>query len=132
MQKKPGWQERKNYKWIYLFLLPTFIVFVMFYLVPVIQVFVTSFTSWYCFNSPKFNGLSNYVNLFKRGTFLISLKNLLAWSLIAMTLHVGFGTLVAFILFRQTVGMEIYKSGLYDTECHFCGCMGDDVPIYFQ
>ena len=50
MQKKPGWQERKNYKWIYLFLLPTFIVFVMFYLVPVIQVFVTSFTSWDGFN----------------------------------------------------------------------------------
>ena len=110
MQKKPGWQERKNYKWIYLFLLPTFIVFVMFYLVPVIQVFVTSFTSWDGFNSPKFNGLSNYVNLFKRGTFLISLKNLLAWSLIAMTLHVGFGTLVAFILFRKPWGWKFTRA----------------------
>ncbi len=110
MRKKPGWQERKNYKWIYLFLLPTIIVFVMFYLVPVIQVFVTSFTSWDGFNSPKFNGLSNYTNLFTRGAFLISLKNLLAWSLIAMTLHVGFGTLVAFILFRKPWGWKFTRA----------------------
>lgn len=110
MGKKAGWQERKNYKWIYLFLLPTVIIFVMFYLVPVLQVFITSFTSWDGFNAPKFNGISNYVNLFQRGAFLISLKNLLAWSLIAMTLHVGFGTLVAFILFRKPWGWKFTRA----------------------
>ena len=69
MRRKPGWQERKNYKWIYLFLLPTVIIFLMFYMVPIIQVFVTSFTSWDGFNSPKFNGLYNYINLFKGDAF---------------------------------------------------------------
>lgn len=110
MKKGSTRQDRKNYKWIYLFLLPTFIVFVMFYMVPVIQVFVTSFTSWDGFNRPKFNGLSNYWNLLNRGAFLISLKNLLAWSLIAMTLHVGFGTLVAFILFRRPYGWKFTRA----------------------
>ena len=110
MRKKPGWQERKNYKWIYLFLLPTVIIFLMFYMVPIIQVFVTSFTSWDGFNSPKFNGLNNYINLFKGDAFLISLKNLLAWGLIAMTLHVGFGTLVAFILYNKPVGWRFTRA----------------------
>ncbi len=91
-------------------MLPTVIIFVMFYLVPVLQVFITSFTSWDGFNAPKFNGISNYVNLFQRGAFLISLKNLLAWSLIAMTLHVGFGTLVAFILFRKPWGWKFTRA----------------------
>lgn len=110
MRRKPGWQERKNYKWIYLFLLPTVIIFLMFYMVPIIQVFVTSYTSWDGFNSPKFNGLNNYINLFKGDAFLISLKNLLAWGLIAMTLHVGFGTLVAFILYNKPVGWRFTRA----------------------
>ena len=79
-------------------------------MVPIIQVFVTSFTSWDGFNSPKFNGLNNYINLFKGDAFLISLKNLLAWGLIAMTLHVGFGTLVAFILYNKPVGWRFTRA----------------------
>ena len=55
--------ERKNYKWIYLFLLPSFIVFVTFYIQPIFTVFYTSFTKWDGFNKPKFIGLTNYINM---------------------------------------------------------------------
>lgn len=75
---KQHW-ERKNYKWIYLFLLPTTVIFLMFYLVPIFQVFVTSFTQWDGFNDPVFNGIRNYQNLFTSSAFLISLKNLFLW-----------------------------------------------------
>lgn len=92
---KAGRIQRANYKWIYLFLLPTIVIFAMFYLMPIAQVFVTSFTKWDGFNAPKFNGLTNYINLFTNSSFLIALKNLLWWCVIALTLHVGFGTLVA-------------------------------------
>ena len=61
---KAGRIQRANYKWIYLFLLPTIVIFAMFYLMPIAQVFVTSFTKWDGFNAPKFNGLTNYINLF--------------------------------------------------------------------
>ena len=64
--------------WIYLFLLPSIVIFLMFYMMPIIQVFVTSFTKWDGFNSPVFNGLNNYISLFKRGAFRISIKNLIA------------------------------------------------------
>lgn len=81
---KAGRIQRANYKWIYLFLLPTIVIFAMFYLMPIAQVFVTSFTKWDGFNAPKFNGLTNYINLFTNSSFLIALKNLLWWCVIAL------------------------------------------------
>lgn len=100
---KAGRIQRANYKWIYLFLLPTIVIFAMFYLMPIAQVFVTSFTKWDGFNAPKFNGLTNYINLFTNSSFLIALKNLLWWCVIALTLHVGFGTWNKVIAVREKI-----------------------------
>lgn len=102
--------QRANYKWIYLFLLPTVIIFAMFYVVPIVEVFVTSFTQWDGFNAPRFNGIRNYINLFNSHSFLTSLKNLFWWCVIAMTLHVGFGTLVAFVLFHRPRGWKVTRA----------------------
>src|SRR5690606_34886368 len=84
--------------WIGIFLLPTVIVLAMFYIVPIVTVLVTGFMDWDGFTAPTFAGLSNYIQLFTYDdTFAVSLRNLFLWSLIAAILHVGFGTLVAFI-----------------------------------
>lgn len=102
--------EKRNYKWIYLFLLPSVLVFLMFYLQPILTVFYTSFTKWDGFNAPTFIGLENYINLFQNQAFLISLKNILLWSLIAATLHVGFGVLVAFVLYHRPKGWKVTRA----------------------
>lgn len=102
--------ERRNLKWIYAFLLPTIILFVLFYLVPIITVFFTSFTKWDGYNKPVFNGIDNYLRLFNIASFRNSLTNLGAWSLIAMTLHVGFGVLVAFLLFQKLKGWKFVRA----------------------
>ena len=102
--------ERNNYKWCYLFLLPTLIIFVAFYVEPIIQVFITSFTKWDGFNTPVFNGLTNYINMFKSASFVSAMKNLLYWCIIAMFLHVGFGTLVAFVLFQHKPGWKVTRA----------------------
>ena len=96
---KASKMERANYKWIYLFLLPTVLIFLMFYFVPIIQVFLTSFTKWDGFNAPEFNGLTNYINMFTNSGFTYALKNLFYWCLAGMFLHVGFGVLTAFVLY---------------------------------
>ena len=84
---KAGRIQRANYKWIYLFLLPTIVLFAMFYLMPIAQVFVTSFTKWDGFNAPKFNGLTNYINLFTQDkTFHTAIVNNLIW--IVLTIFV--------------------------------------------
>ena len=93
--------ERRHFPKIYLFLLPTLILFVMFYLYPILQVLVTAFTKWDGYNQPVFdisNIFVNYKRLFAMRGFAPSLRNLFWWSFIAMTLHVGIGALVAFLL----------------------------------
>lgn len=102
--------ERSNYKWIYLFLLPTLIVFVMFYAAPIVQVFLTSFTKWDGFTDPVFNGLTNYVNLVNSRSFMLALQNLLYWSLLATFVHVGFGVIVALVLFQKPHGWKLARA----------------------
>ena len=102
--------ERRNYKWIYLFLLPSLLIFLIFYLQPIITVFYTSLTKWDGFNTPVFIGLKNYMDMFTNDAFRISLKNILLWSLIAGTLHVGFGVLVAFILYHKPKGWKFTRA----------------------
>ena len=91
-------------------MLPSVLVFLMFYLQPILTVFYTSFTKWDGFNAPTFIGLENYINLFQNQAFLISLKNILLWSLIAATLHVGFGVLVAFVLYHRPKGWKVTRA----------------------
>ena len=106
--------KRKDYRtnllWIYLFLLPSIVIFLVFYLVPIITVVTTSFTKWDGFNSPVFSGLTYYIRLFQSPLFIQSLTNLLGWSLVAMTLHVGYGVLVAFVLFKKPFGWEFTRT----------------------
>lgn len=102
--------EKKNYKWIYLFLLPSVAIFLVFYFVPILSVLYTSFTKWDGFNSPTWIGLANYTKMFRNSTFLISLRNLLMWSVIAMTLHVGFGVLVGVVLFQKPFGWKFTRT----------------------
>ena len=107
---RAGRMRRSNYKWIYLFLLPTFVIFVLFYAAPVVQVFLSSFTRWDGFTAPEFTGLRNYINLFTSSSFLQALKNLFFWCLAAATLHVGFGTLVAFVLYQKPRGWKATRA----------------------
>lgn len=102
--------ERKNLKWIFLFLFPSILIFLIFNMIPIITIFVTSFTKWDGFNTPQFIGVDNFTRLFQDNTFIISSINLLKWSVLASTVHVGFGVLVAFILYEKPIGGKFTKS----------------------
>jgi len=93
--------DASTLRWIYAFILPGLLVFLAFYLYPILTVVVTSFTSWDGFNVPGFIGVTNYIKMFTNAHFLQSLVNLILWSLIAMTLHTGYGVVVAFVLRRK-------------------------------
>lgn len=103
-------KKNVNLIWIYLFLLPTFVIFMAFYAIPIVTMVLTSFTRWDGYNAPVFNGLTNYLNLFSQSAFLISLKNLFFWSAIAAVFHVGYGVLVAFILYSKPFGWRFVRS----------------------
>lgn len=101
---------RSNYKWIYLFILPSAAIFILFYLAPIVTMVGTSFTRWDGFNAPAFIGIENYRRILADSSFVISLRNLVLWSVIAATLHVGFGVLVAFLLFKKPFGWEFTRT----------------------
>lgn len=129
---KAGRIQRANYKWIYLFLLPTIVIFAMFYLMPIAQVFVTSFTKWDGFNAPKFNGLTNYINLFTNSSFLIALKEP---ALVVRDCpdaarrlrHIG-----RFCTVPAPPRLEVHPYSVHDPQRHQCGGLGDDLQIHFQ
>lgn len=74
---------------------------------------MTSFTEWNGFQSPIFVGIDNYLKLFFYDeSFVISLRNLGYWGLIAGTLHVGYGVLIAFILYTKPLGWKFVR-GVY-------------------
>jgi len=105
-----GKLERRNLPWVYAFLLPSIIIFLAFYLWPIVSVVATSFTRYNGYRSPEWSGLANYRRLFRMDSFWISLKNMLYWSLIAATLHTAFGVLVALIFFKGPPGWKFART----------------------
>ncbi len=69
-------RRMKKAKVQYLFLLPFCIVFLLFYIVPVVISIGLSFTYYNVLEEPNFIGLRNYINLFLADdTFTIAVKN---------------------------------------------------------
>lgn len=109
-RKKYGRLERKNFKWVYLFLLPTLVLFVLFYVQPIFVTFFTSFTKWDGVNDATYIGLTNYKRIITNSSASAAFKNLIYWSLIAMTAHVGFGVLTAYILYLKPFGWKFTRA----------------------
>lgn len=89
-----AWKKAKKQKTCYLFLAPYAVLFVLFYIVPVIMSIVLSFTYYNVLEPPKFVGLQNYINLILADdVFLIAVKN--TFLIAAITGPVGY--LAAFL-----------------------------------
>lgn len=74
--------------WGYLFILPNFLSFIVFMVIPIVTSLYLSFTEWDLLNDPKWVGLKNYVTLLTRDKlFRTSLVNTLLYSL--YTIPVG-------------------------------------------
>lgn len=102
--------KNKNLLSIYLFILPTLVIFLLFYLMPIVTVIITSFTKWDGFNTPQFILFDNYRKLFNNSLFVQALKNLILWSIIAATIHVGYGIIVALVLNKKPFGWSFTQT----------------------
>ncbi|MFA6320968.1 MAG: sugar ABC transporter permease [Candidatus Omnitrophota bacterium] len=73
----------------YLFILPNFLGFAIFTLVPVILSFLLSFVSWDMLSAPKFIGLANFINLvgFHKEAGLFVANDPLFWKCLGNTLY---------------------------------------------
>lgn len=61
--KEPFWKQIVRYRQHYIMLIPFFLIFIVFTVWPVIMSVILSFTNYNVFETPKFVGWDNYVNL---------------------------------------------------------------------
>lgn len=80
-KSRETWEEAKQKKVYYLFLLPYAILFVAFTVLPVLMAVGLSFTYFNMLEAPRFVGIHNYVRLFlEDDIFLVSVKNTLIYA----------------------------------------------------
>lgn len=94
----------------YLFLLPSFIGFVLFVLAPIIGSLVLSFHRWDLLTPPKFVGIGNYVELVDTDPlFGQVLRNTFFYMLTIAPLQLVLGFILAVILNTGIRGLRLYR-----------------------
>ena len=107
--------RRKGF--IVAFLAPTLLAFAVFYLYPIVTVFVTSFCKWdYTnINQPEFWGwqnlLSNYQYIFEvYPYFWEALGNSFLWAFLGVAVQIPLATLIALAFSRKVRGVKLIRN----------------------
>lgn len=109
MKTKSKIQARRNF-WGYLFILPNFLGFLVFMLVPILMSLYFSFTNYDVISTIEFVGLENYINLFQDEQFIIAILNTLWFTVLTVPLGVILSLLLAVLLNRQIRGISIFRT----------------------
>lgn len=88
----------KKYKMPYLFILPFFVLFLVFQLIPIIWTVYISFRQWRGIGDPQFIGLDNYKKILIDNMFWEALKNTVVYWVSGLVLILIFALLIATIL----------------------------------
>lgn len=89
------------------FILPGFIGFIVFILIPVVMSLGISFTEWNFlkgWDAIKFNGLDNYIKLFQDETFKVSMKNNLLYTAGTIPILLALGLTTAAVINKHCYG----------------------------
>lgn len=110
VHKKSSTSTRKNRLTAYLFLLPNFLGFLVFTLLPVIIAFGLSFYKWDSANPAVFVGLKNFLKLFRDETFQISLLNTIYFTAVTVPLTIVLALFLAVILNQKIKGIKFFRT----------------------
>jgi len=97
---------------IFLFLLPALVLFVMFFVYPLLFVLIISVTEWNGVSPPTFVGLANYIQALKSTNIRSAIQNNIVWAIALGGVQVGMALVVALILARKPKGWK-YMRTLY-------------------
>ena len=105
------WLSKKRYK-IGL-VIPTLDVYMVFIIIPIGMSIGYSFTKYSGIGKATFNGLTNYMRLFKDRLFWISLKNTMIMFILAFVLLLSLSFLIALLLNNKLKGVDFSKSLIF-------------------
>ena len=98
----------------YLFLLPALAVLTVFFFIPFFQTFGLSFFDYSSsIYNPVFNGIDNYIKLFKEPIFYKVMFNTFMYLIIAVPFLVIFPLFLAILINQKIRGITLYKILLY-------------------
>ena len=99
-----------NRIWILAYLAPLAILFVAFFLFPLVFNLYTSFMKWKGGGGMTFNGLANYLKLLRDDSFVLAIRNNVIWALAQGLIQIPLATLVALILAREPRGWKALRT----------------------
>lgn len=96
-----------------LFLLPNFLGFLVFTLIPVIAVVIISLLDWDFINQAKFVGFSNYLILFQEKQFWKIMGNTFLFTVYTVPFNMILGLFLAIILNQNLRGKTIFRTFVF-------------------
>lgn len=98
----------------YFYILPGFVIYFVFVLVPIISTVRYSLTEWTGFTDPKYVGLANYEKLIDDENFWNALGNNAFFVIFYTILPIMLGLLLTSLMTRgQLKGMTLFRTGLF-------------------
>ena len=97
----------------YLYVLPYFIVFALFLVIPGVSGMVIGLFDWPVVGLHRFLGLGNYRELFHDGVFLRAVLNTLVYTVMYVPVFIVVGLLLALLLNRQFLGKSLLRMAIY-------------------
>ena len=98
--------------WLILFITPAISLFLLFFIIPILFLVITSFTNWDGI-SADFIGIDNYVKLLNNQTFIRSIINNLYWCLTAAFITVPLALIIALLLAHRSRGWKVFRTILF-------------------
>jgi len=95
------------------FILPNFLGFALFTLIPVIAALALSFMSWDGYNPPKWIGIANFTRLAQDPQFWAALQNTVLYAVghVPLTLALSLG--LALLLNRKLKGIQFFRVAIF-------------------
>lgn len=95
------------------FIIPNFIGFFVFILIPVIFSFGISFTKWDGYSKMEFVGVTNFINLLSDSTFRISFMNTLYYAVMTVPITAVISLGLAIVLNKKIRGTNFFRSAIF-------------------
>ena len=113
MAKQAVKTKKKSDKEAYLMILPAYLIFAVFILIPIGMVLYYSLTDFNMYAVPKFLGIKNYVKLFSDSEFLKAITNTLFYTIVTLTVQLALGLVLAVLLYKKSKAVPIFRTALY-------------------
>ncbi|GAA5030004.1 carbohydrate ABC transporter permease [Actinopolymorpha pittospori] len=98
----------------WLFIGPIVVGVAAFQLFPILVSIAASLTDWNGISTPKFVGLSNFVQLFTRDPlFLVTLKNTVYFTVVSIPLTIGLGLVLAMLCAKPKRGIAFFRTAFF-------------------